>query len=228
MKKLLTTLPLILALSACGENATPPSDTPKQDEATKETVLAPSEQNPKPATQTDDDHKKMLDSLIDDVPYTLNSDGVVTFANVSDMMTAFNDYQLDGQFKVSGDNPVHLEIYGLNTETNTQDNLTYDQYKALLYGIYKPFTYTSIDKITVSAGVKDMKDPSKVIVKPMTLTVTKEQALKALQAHTNAKDFKDLVADTSADFVVKGYSGSKLSEMLYKDEVQKAIIDELK
>lgn len=58
MKKLLTTPPLILALSACGENATPPSDTPKQDETTKETVLAPSEQNPKPATQTADDDTK--------------------------------------------------------------------------------------------------------------------------------------------------------------------------
>lgn len=160
-----------MALSACGENTTPPSET------TKETVLAPSEQNPKPATQTaDDDHKKMLDSLIDDVPYTLNSDGVVTFANVSDMMTAFNDYQYDEQFKVSGDNPIHLEIYDLNTETNTKENLEYDQQKALIYGIYKTFTHTDFDKLTISAGVKDMQDASKIIVKPITLTVTKEQA----------------------------------------------------
>lgn len=211
-------LPLLLI--ACGE---PTSETTKEP-------TAPSVETTTPATDstmTDDEYKKQLDSLMDGVPYTLNADGVVTFDNVADMMTAFNDYQHEGQFKVSGDNPVHLELYGLNTETNTQDNLTYDQQKALLYGIYKPFTYTSIDKITVSAGVKDMKDSSKVIVKPMTLTVTKEQALKALQAHTDAKDFKDLVADTNADFVVKGYSRSKLSEALYKNEIQQAIIKDL-
>lgn len=211
-------LPLLLI--ACGE---PSTDTAKES-------TAPSVETTTPATEsmmTDNEYKKRLDSLMDGVPYTLNADGVVTFDNVSDMMTAFNDYQYDGQFKVSGDNPVHLELYEISTEANTKENLTYEQNKALIYGIYKPFTYTSIDKIIVSAGVKDMKDPSKVIVKPMTLTVTKEQALKALQAHTDAKDFKDLVADTSADFVVKGYSGSKLSKVLYKNEVQKAIIDEL-
>ena len=212
-------LPLLLI--ACGE---PSTDTTKEPTtASVETATPATEQ-----AMSDDEHKKQLDSMTDGLPYKLNDDGVVIFENVSDMMTAFNDYQHEGQFKVLGNNPVHLELYGLNTETNTQDNLTYDQHKALLYGIYKPFTYTSIDKITVSAGVKDMKDSSKVIVKPMTLTITKEQALKALQAHTDAKDFKDLVADTNADFVVKGYSGSKLSEVLYKNEVQKAIIDELK
>lgn len=219
MKKF-TLLLLPLALIACGE----PSTNTAKEPATASTETTT------PATGevvSDDEYKKQLDSLMDGVPYTLNADGVVTFDNVSDMMTAFNDYQYDGQFKVLGDNPVHLELYDLNTETNTQDNLTYDQQKALLYGIYKPFTYTSIDKITVSAGVKDMKDSSKVIVKPMTLTVTKEQALKALQAHTDAKDFKDLVADTNADFVVKGYSRSKLSEALYKNEIQQAIIKDL-
>ncbi|MDO4897651.1 MAG: hypothetical protein Q3971_09860 [Moraxella sp.] len=223
MKKLIW-LSLPLALIACGE---PSTDTTKEPTAT-----APSVEKAEPsATQSalpDDEYKKQLDSLTNGIPYKLSGDGVVIFENVSDMMTAFNDYQHNGQFKISGNNPVHLELYGLNTQTNTQDNLTYNQHQALLYGIYKPFTYTNIDKITVSAGVKDMKDPSKVIVKPMTLTVTKEQALKALQTHTDAKDFKDLVADTSADFIVKGYSGSKLSETLYKDEVQKAILNDLK
>ncbi|STY93087.1 hypothetical protein [Moraxella bovis] len=227
MKKF-TLLLLPLALIACGE---PSTDTTKEPTTTAPSVEKAESSANSTATQsalTDDEYKKQLDSLTDGVPYKLSGDGVVIFENVSDMMTAFNNYQHEGQFKVLGENPVHLELYDLNTQTNTQDNLTYDQHKALLYGIYKPFTYTSIDKITVSAGVKDMKDPSKVIVKPMTLTVTKEQALKALQAHTDAKDFKDLVADTNADFVVKGYSGSKLSEVLYKNEVQKAIIDELK
>lgn len=211
-------LPLLLI--ACGE---PASETDKEP-------TNPSVETATPATEqamSDDEHKKQLDSMTDGLPYKLNDDGIVIFENVSDMMTAFGDYQHDGQFKVSGDNPVHLELYDLNTETNTKENLEYDQQKALLYGIYKPFTYTSIDKITVSAGVKDMKDSSKVIVKPMTLTVTKEQALKALQAHTDAKDFKDLVADTNADFVVKGYSRSKLSEALYKNEIQQAIIKDL-
>ncbi|WP_432480775.1 hypothetical protein [Moraxella sp. ZY200743] len=227
MKKFILLL-LPLALIACSE---PSTDTAKEPTTTTPSVEKAESSANSTATQSalpDDEYKKQLDNLTDGVPYKLSGDGVVIFENVSDMMTAFNDYQHDGQFKVSGNSPVHLELYGLNTQTNTQDNLTYDQHKALLYGIYKPFTYTSIDKITVSAGVKDMKDPSKVIVKPITLTVTKEQALKALQAHTDAKDFKDLVADTNADFVVKGYSGSKLSEVLYKNEVQKAIIDELK
>ena len=215
-------LPLLLI--ACGN---PSTDTAKEPTTTTPSV----EKAESSATQSalpDDEYKKQLDSLTNGVPYKLSGDGVVIFENVSEMMIAFNDYQHEGQFKVSGDNPVHLELYGLNTKTNTQDNLTYDQHKALLYGIYKPFTYTNIDKITVSAGVKDMKDASKVIVEPVTLTVTKEQALKALQAHTDAKGFKDLVADANVDFVVKGYSGSKLSEMLYKDEVQKVIINELK
>lgn len=220
--KRFTLLCLPLLLIACGEPTTETAKEPTNPSVEK------TEPSATQSTLPDDEYKKQLDSLTDGLPYKLNDDGVVIFENVSDMMTAFGDYQHEGQFKVSGDNPVHLELYDLNTETNTQDNLTYDQHKALLYGIYKPFTHTSIDKITVSAGVKDMKDPSKVIVKPMTLTVTKEQALKALQAHTDAKDFKDLVADTNADFVVKGYSGSKLSEVLYKNEVQKAIIDELK
>lgn len=210
-----------LVLIACGEPTTETAKEPTNPSVEK------TEPSATQSTLPDDEHKKQLDSLTDGLPYKLSSDGVVIFENVSDMMTAFGDYQYDGQFKVSGDNPVHLELYDLNTETNTQDNLTYDQHKALLYGIYKPFTYTSIDKITVSAGVKDMKDPSKVIVKPMTLTVTKEQALKVLQAHTDAKDFKDLVADTNADFVVKGYSRSKLSEALYKNEIQQAIIKDL-
>lgn len=219
MKKF-TLLLLPLALIACGE---PSTDTTKEPTVQSIEAATPAAE----PTMSDDEYKKRLDSLMDGVSYTLNADGVVTFDNVSDMMTAFNDYQYDGQFKVSGDNPVHLELYEISTEVNTKENLAYEQNKALLYGIYKPFTYTNIDKITVSAGVKDMKDPSKVIVKPITLTVTKEQALKALQAHTDAKDFKDLVADTSADFVLKGYSRSKISEMLYKDEIQQAIIKDL-
>lgn len=219
MKKF-TPLLLLLALIACGE---PTSETTKEPTAQSVETTTPATES----MMTDDEYKKRLDSLMDGVSYTLNADGVVTFDNVSDMMTAFNDYQYDGQFKVSGDNPVHLELYEISTEANTKENLAYEQNKALLYGIYKPFTYTNIDKITVSAGVKDMKDPSKVIVKPITLTVTKEQALKALQTHTDAKDFKDLVADTSADFVLKGYSRSKISEILYKDEIQQAIIKDL-
>ena len=219
MKKF-TLLLLPLALLACGE---PTSDTTKEPATQSSETSTPTTQSTKP----EDEHKKQIDSLMDGVTYTLNADGVVTFANVSDMMTAFNDYQYDGQFKVSGDNPVHLELYEISTEANTKENLEYDQHKALLYGIYKPFTYTEIEKITVSAGVKDMQDPSKVLVKPVTLTVTKEQALKALQAHTDAKDFKDLVADTNADFVFKGYSRSKISETLYKDEIQQAIINDL-
>lgn len=225
MKKL-TLILLSLALIACGEPTT---------QTTKEPPTPSAEKTEQPATPTatqsslpDDEHKKQLDSLTNGVPYKLNNDGIVIFENVADMMTAFNDYGIDGQFKVSSSNPVHLELYGINTETNTKENLEYDQQKALIYGVYKSFTHTNLDKLTISAGVKDMKDPSKVIVKPMTLTITKEQALKALKAHTNAKDFKDLVADTNADFVFKGYSGSKLSEILYKNEVQQAIINDLK
>lgn len=224
--KRFASLCLPLLLIACGE---PSTDTTK--EPTNPSVEKPEPSANSTATQStlpDDEHKKQLDSLTDGLPYNLNDDGVVIFENVSDMMTAFGDYQHDGQFKVSGDNPVHLELYGLNTKTNTKENLEYDQQKALIYGIYKSFTYTDLDKLTITAGVKDMQDTSKVIVEPATLTITKEQALKALQAHTDAKDFKDLVADTSADFVVKGYSNSKLSEALYKSKVQKAIIDELK
>lgn len=226
MKKF-TLLLLPLALIACGE---PTSETAKEPTTTAPSVEKAESSANSTATQSalpDDEYKKQLDSLTDGVPYKLSSDGVVIFENVSDMMTAFNDYQYDGQFKVSSDNPVHLELYEISTEANTKENLTYEQNKALIYGIYKSFTHTNIEQITVSAGVKDMQDPSKVIVKPVTLTVTKEQALKALQAHTDAKDFKDLVADTSADFVLKGYSRSKISETLYKDEIQQAIINDL-
>lgn len=122
------------------------------------------------------------------------------FKSVPEMIEDFGDYSKDNStFEIISEHPLHIRlspiVFGAEIP-RVKKNLVK---MAMVYGIYRSFIHTPIEKITVTAvprKIYNIREPDKGELVPdekVTLTKTREQALKVLQHFFPGKTFTDLV-----------------------------------
>lgn len=127
------------------------------------------------------------------------SNGPVKIKDKSEFHLLFGDYsEENGALKIISRNPLKIHVYA---EVFTGDSLKVKEHlvkKAIISNIYQVFTFSDINKITVTSSAKEINiangvKTGKLLKSPSyTITKTRDQALSDLRKLTNAKSFNDL------------------------------------
>ncbi|KGQ40079.1 hypothetical protein [Gallibacterium anatis] len=157
-----------------------------------------------------------------DYKFTQNDVGVVQFDNAVDIFDSFGDYYNENNsLKIENKKPLKLRISPVVLANDDKEVIKNTVDRAFLYAVYNTFTYSNLDKVTVSSIPVDM-DSSKLLkniyqIKPV--TVTREKALEALNKFNIASSFNDLVVlKTDSEILTAGLSHSdKYKELMYNE-----------
>ncbi|EPG8763457.1 hypothetical protein JAG56_004615 [Raoultella ornithinolytica] len=127
------------------------------------------------------------------------SNGPAKIKDKSEFNLLFGDYSEEsGTLKIISRNPLKVHVYA---EVFAGDPLKVKEHlvkKAIISNIYQVFTFSDINKITVTSSVKEINiangvKAGKLLKSPAyTITKTRDQALSDLRKLTNAKSFNDL------------------------------------
>lgn len=118
------------------------------------------------------------------------------FTEVEAMFDDFSDYAVDdNSLEIKSTDPLVLRLSPTVVEGDSATMVDEELKRALIYGVYRPFIHTDAEKITVSvqplllkAGKLTLQDKPR-----FTITLTKEQARKAVQDVLPGKELEDLV-----------------------------------
>jgi len=145
--------------------------------------------------------------------FALSSQALTTpkkYNNVYDLFLDRNDYPPDeqykdgtGQFRVLQEQPIlHIEINPMIMKGDFKSAYHEETKRAILYGIYKTFIHTKIDKIKVTAipmefyinNSRTKRIKKKVNSFHKTITISRQEALTLIQKTLGVSSFTDLVA----------------------------------
>lgn len=157
-----------------------------------------------------------------------NNDGVIMFERISDMFNELNDYPADqGQFEFK-DEPLSVRVSHMTVLCDDEYLEEYNE-MAFIYTIYKTFTHTLANRITVEAYpmYMNINTTDKLYVKDMALkaTVTREEAKYALLSLFGV-GFKDLV-QLDSDKIGAGLLPSEKWQEIKHHEKRKKLIERL-
>lgn len=217
MKKLLLIALSALVITACGEEET------KAEQPTVEATKVSEAKIPTKA-----DFAKYVDTGVE---YDVNEKGVLIFAKPKDMFDDFNDFQGD-EITILKEKPLSIRISKLLSDDPLEPYKEWNE-RAFMYAVYKTFTYTPVNEITLEAyPIAENAKGKKTALKKFTLkgTITREKALDVLKKYTSATSFNDLVQleEKEGSYRRVGVSGSDLWDKFYHNEKERsAIIEDL-
>lgn len=144
------------------------------------------------------------------------------FDSLTAMVEDFGDFsEENGTFKVLATKPLHVQFSPQVVSEELPENVRYQVQRAALYGVYRTFVHTSAGSVQVTAipveidlkshGLKKMKGPT------VNVTVTRAQALAAVQKFIKVSDFSELV-DPKQMGTIQLDSWTKDFENLYYKE----------
>lgn len=221
MKKLLIVSLLGLALTACDDSDKAANSETAKDEVKTEQI-AKEEAKPK-AIKAED--------FIKDVTFTKNEKGTVIFNNLVEMLDEMTDYNLeDKTLKIISEKPLSIQIFYKTFGNQEKKHLIPEVQDAFISTVFRIFTYTNLEEITLEIIPVDNKT-DKPLNKKFNLKtkVTRAKALEILNTYSAAKTFDDLVNfDENDQYNVIGYSGSKLSIAIRNDKVRDYVTTALK
>lgn len=215
MKKLLLIALSAFAITACGD------EEPKAEQPTAE---APKVSETRVPTKAD--FAKYVDTGVE---YDVNEKGVLIFAKPKDMFDDFNDFQGD-EIKILKEKPLSIRISKLLSDDPLELYKEWNE-RAFMYAVYKTFTYTPVNEITLEAyPIAENAKGKKTALKKFTLkgTITREKALDVLKKYTSATSFNDLVQleEKEGSYRRVGVSGSELWDKFYHNEQARPVIIE--
>ena len=165
-------------------------------------------------------------SLAKEKPVESNIDkGVSKFQDVVSLIEDFGDYSADaGTFKVISLEPLHIQVSpqvfpGDNTEViKSLIN------RAVIYGVYRSYVHTPVEKITVTAIPAEVVDLQKREYKFLsqhekTLSMTRQDAFHSIQKLIEVNSMEDLVVGTG----VNPDSWTEAFTTLYYNDTQSGI-----
>lgn len=209
MKKLLVCVAVITALTAC-DSEMAQNDTQQASSSPIQSAQTASAASAKTLT---------AEAFLKDkaeVPYKINDKGIVQFNNPQDMLIELGDYAGQGQLKFNSPNDFRISEY--LPATATADEIRAAGNKALIYAVYKTFTYTDATSVTVESAPIDMETLKPLSPKPIKATVNRERALAVLKQHSSAQSFDDLVElNPNHPARIIGFSSSDLYEQFAYD-----------
>lgn len=127
------------------------------------------------------------------------SNGPAKIKDQSEFNLLFMDYsEENGTLKIISRKPLKIHVYAEVFAGDIAEVKEHLVKKALISNIYQVFTFSDIDKITVTSSAKEISiangvKTGKLLKSPTyTITKTRAQALSDLRKFTNAKSFNDL------------------------------------
>jgi len=125
------------------------------------------------------------------------------FDDVQAMIDDAGDYSSEkGTFKLISSAPLHIRMSPPVTQADLPQQVAQDVRRAALYGVYRTFIHTDAAAVTVtSVPIQITLNPytTKLQKKPqLQISVTRDQALKAVGSLIDADELADLVVPEQA------------------------------
>lgn len=122
------------------------------------------------------------------------------FSSVQAMIKNFKDYsQENGTFKVLARQPLHIQVSPIVVPGDFPDVIDAQVKRATIYGVYRSFVHTPVDRITVTAIPLERNprtDSTRYLTAyKRTVTKTRSQALELVRRHLRVATFDALVTE---------------------------------
>lgn len=144
------------------------------------------------------------------------ADGPTKFSSVPDMIQQFNDFSTDnGTFKVISKKPLHIQLSPEVFPNDLKKVISEQTERAAIYGIYRSFIHTDVDKVTVTAIPKIYSKDDYLSADKVTITKTRAQALNDIQKFIPITDFSEL---TISDEYGHDETSKEYKQLYYNDQ----------
>ncbi|HEY3567527.1 MAG TPA: hypothetical protein VGP73_06305 [Thermoanaerobaculia bacterium] len=145
------------------------------------------------------------------------------FSSVPTMMSSLNDYtQENGTFKTLRRDPLHIQVSPMVFPGDFPDVIDAEVKRAVIYGIYRSFIHTPVDKITVTAIPKELNPRTKssryLGAYKRTVTKTRREALDLIRRYLHVSTFDALVEDQHIGGSVVSDVWTKAFNRLYYED----------
>lgn len=142
------------------------------------------------------------------------------FSSVQAMVKDFKDYnQENGTFKVLTREPLHIQLSPIVVPGDFPDVIDAQVKRAVIYGIYRSFVHTPVNRITVTAIPLERNprtDSTRYLnAYKRTVTKTRSQALELVRRHLRVTTFDALVGEERIGQVVVPDQWTKAFNRLY-------------
>ncbi|WP_306169274.1 hypothetical protein [Halomonas sp. MMSF_3323] len=142
------------------------------------------------------------------------------YDSVTEMIHARGDFdESNHSFEMLSDDPVAFRLSKPSFASDSDEVVYYENWRAAIYGVYNTFAHTSLNSVTVTAeplqyeSFQNMENFKFLEDKAVTLSLTREEALEALQSLIDVDSFDDIKTKTSY-----GYSWSPEFENVYYED----------
>lgn len=150
------------------------------------------------------------------------------FADVTSMIEDFGDYSVEtGTFKLISDSPLEIQFAATVAAGDLPENVQRELRRAALYGVYRTFVHTDTGVVKVKAVPNLMTSATARSIQEspsLEVTVTRDQALQAVQSLVPAGSFSDLVLPERAGKIQLDNWTKSFEPLYFKDEGQQALL----
>jgi hypothetical protein len=122
------------------------------------------------------------------------------FQSVDQMMEEFGDFTKEKNgYELISKSPLHIRLSALTMPADSVDSVNTSNQRALVYGVYRTFINTNVDKVTVTAipaqVTLDGKNKRPHLLSDIKLIVTKtrQQAMQDISRFMKIKSMNELV-----------------------------------
>lgn len=134
-------------------------------------------------------------------PFSSIAGNATTFPSVEAMIEDFNDYSAsNGTFKILGKEPLHIQLSPQIVQGDFPEVIEEEVKRVLVYGIYRAFVHTPINRIMVTAVPQEINFKTRktryVPGYKRTISKTRAEALALVKKYLRINSFSDLVTET--------------------------------
>jgi hypothetical protein len=146
------------------------------------------------------------------------------FGSVPEMIKGLKDYSTgNGTFKVLTKDPLHIQLSPIVVPGDFPEVVEAQVKRALIYGIYRSFVHTPVNRITVTAIPLERNPRTEgtryLSAYKRTVTKTRSQALELVRHHLRVATFDALVTDERiGQFVVPDQWTRAFNRLYYQDQ----------
>jgi hypothetical protein len=146
------------------------------------------------------------------------------FGSVQAMIKDLKDYsQENGTFKILAREPLHIQLSPIVVPDDFPEVIDAQVKRAVIYGIYRSFVHTPVDRLTVTAIPLERNprtDSTRYLnAYKRTVTKTRNQALELVRRHLRVATFDALVTDERiGQFVVPDQWTRAFNRLYYQDQ----------
>lgn len=150
------------------------------------------------------------------------SDFPSSFPTVKEMIEQLSDYHEEkGTFKVIKEKPLHIQLSPIFYEGQTKEQVIGDVHRSLIYGIYRSFIFTPVNKITVTAIPKEFNRSNTLKYMneyKVSVSVARKDALDLAKKYLKVSSFSELVTPKKIQDIIYPYGFSSSFDEIYHND----------